>query len=59
MAEWEYRVIDQDGHVIADHMNLDNAAILLKALFLEYFNDPALVYSIERYDDAVKAENEG
>ena len=58
MAEWKYRVIDQDGTVIADNMTLDNAAILLKAMFLEYFNDPALVYSMERYSDAV-VSNEG
>lgn len=58
MAEWVYKVVDQDGDVIADHMNLENAVILLKGLFMEYFNDPAISYSIERYSDAVKAANE-
>ncbi len=58
MNDWVYKVIDQDCDVIADHMTLENAVILLKGLFMEYYNDPALSYSIERYSDAVVA-NEG
>lgn len=58
MAEWVYKVVDEQGNTIADHMTLENAVILLKGLFLEYYNDPAVSYSIERYSDAVKAVNE-
>ena len=55
MEDWVYKVVDERGNVIADNMTLDNATILLKAMFLEYFNDPAAVYSIERYSNTVKA----
>ena len=58
MEDWLYKVVDERGNVIADSMTLDNATILLKAMFLEYFNDPAAVYSIERYSNAVKAVND-
>lgn len=54
MAEWVYKVVDQDGHVIADHMTLENAVILLRGLFSEYCNESAISYSIERYSDAVE-----
>lgn len=59
MAEWVYKVVDDHGNTIADHMNLENAVILLKGLFSEYYNEPAISYSIERYSDAVEAVNEG
>lgn len=58
MEDWVYKVVDERGNVIADNMTLDNATILLKAMFLEYFNDPAAVYSIERYSNTVKAVND-
>lgn len=59
MVEWVYKVVDDRGNTIADHMNLENAVILLKGLFSEYYNEPAISYSIERYSDAVEAVNEG
>ncbi len=49
MGKWEYKVVDQDGHVIADHMTFENAVILLRGLFSEYCEEPA-TYSIERYE---------
>ena len=59
MAEWVYKVVDDHGDTIADHMTLENAVILLKGLFSEYYNEPAISYSIERYSDAVETVNEG
>lgn len=58
MEDLLYKVTDEHGNIIADSMTLENATILLKALFLEYFSDPAVVYSIERYSNAVKAVND-
>ena len=58
MEDCLYKVTDERGNVIADSMTLENATILLKALFLEYFSDPAAVYGIERYSNAVKAVND-
>jgi len=51
MDEVLYSVIDtNDGpeKVIAKDMTLDNATILLKALFNEYFEEPGLSYMIVR-----------
>lgn len=42
MAEWVYKVVDDQGTVIADHMTLENAVILLKGMFSEYYNEPAI-----------------
>lgn len=58
MEDCLYKVTDEHGNVIADNMTLENATILLKALFLEHFSDPAAVYSIEKYSNAVKAVND-
>ncbi len=55
MAEWVYKVVDDRGNTIADHMTLENAVILLKGMFSEYYNESAISYSIERYSDAVQA----
>ena len=51
MDEILYSIIDtNDGlkKVIAKDMTLDNATILLKALFNEYFEKPGLSYMIVR-----------
>lgn len=42
-----YSIIDRDN-VIAKSMPLETALILLKALFLEYGNDPLVSYTIEK-----------
>lgn len=51
MDEILYSIIDtNDGleKIIAKDMTLDNATILLKALFNEYFEEPGLSYKIVR-----------
>jgi hypothetical protein len=61
MEEILYSVIDiNDGpeKVVAKDMTLDNATILLKALFNEYFEEQGLAYTIIRqFSDAAKTEN--
>ena len=47
MLEDYYRVLLQNI-VIADHMTIEDACVLVKALFEKYYQDPALKYSIER-----------
>lgn len=42
-----YRIIDR-GNIIASGMPIDTALILLKALFLEYFNDTEISYTLEK-----------
>ncbi len=63
MDEILYSVIDtNDGpeKVVAKDMTLDNATILLKALFNEYFGEPGLSYTIVRqFSDAATDVNEG
>lgn len=63
MDEVLYSVIDtNDGpeKVVAKDMTLDNATILLKALFNEYFGEQWLSYTIVRqFSDEAVAVNEG
>ena len=47
-----YRIIDR-GNVIASDIPLETALILLKALFLEYYNDTAIRYTLEKEPYAV------
>lgn len=51
-----YRIIDR-GNIIASGMPIETALILLKALFLEYYNDTMIGYTIEKeqYDTEVRA----
>lgn len=58
MAEYLYKIIDERGNVIADGMKFDYAIIFLKALFEEYYNEENLVFSLERYSNAVKCVDE-
>lgn len=51
-----YRIV-YEGNVIASSMPLETALILLKALFLEYYNDTAIRYTLEKEQYAV-AEGE-
>ena len=51
-----YRII-YGGNAIASGMPLETALILLKALFLEYYNDTAIRYTLEKEPYAV-AEGE-
>ena len=60
MLEYYYRVLLQNI-VIADHMTLESACILLKGLFNTYCFDPELKYLIERVregsDDGEQTKN--
>lgn len=47
MGEWLYTV-KIDKKEIANHMNLNDALIFVKALFQEYYNDPLINLTIER-----------
>lgn len=63
MEEVLYSVIDTNDRpekVIAKDMTLDNATILLKALFNEYFREPGISYTIVRQfpDEAVDVNEE-
>lgn len=42
-----YRIIDR-GNIIASGMPIETALILLKALFLEYFNAAEISYTLEK-----------
>lgn len=42
-----YAIIDR-GNVIAKGMPIETALILLKALFMEYWNDTMVRYTIEK-----------
>ena len=55
MNEITYRVII-DGVTIATGMSIEHATILLKALFLEYYNEPAMAVAIAREDRAEVCE---
>lgn len=49
MLERKYKVL-VDGETIAEKMNINDAALLLKALFKEYYNDPEMVVAIREMD---------
>lgn len=50
MEEVLYSVIDERGNVTAKDMTLDVAIVLVRALFMEYFNEPTIGYQIVRQD---------
>lgn len=52
----KYRIMDR-GNIIARGMPLETALIMLKALFLEYYNDTYIRYTLEKEPYAV-AEGE-
>lgn len=47
MANNMYR-IRVDGNVVADNMELEYAMVLVKGLFVEFFNDNKMIVSIEK-----------
>lgn len=49
MSEITYRVII-DGVIIATGMSIEHATILVKALFLEYYNEHTMEVTIARED---------
>lgn len=48
MLEHLYCVENEYGTIIARDMNLDNAIIFVRALFLTYFNEDDSAYTIKR-----------
>ena len=48
MEQYLYYILDEHDNVIASDMTMDTALILLKALFMEYYNEPDISYQIVR-----------
>ena len=42
-----------DEQKVASHMSLQFALILIKGIYAEFYNEPGLKVTIERYSDAV------
>lgn len=50
MEQYLYSILDEHGNVTAKDMTLDVAMVLVRALFMEYFNEPTIGYQIVRQD---------
>lgn len=50
MSEDSYRILFHDI-VLADHMTLSTALILLEALFRKFYNEPSGQYIIEKMEE--------
>lgn len=50
-----YRVL-YDDIVIAEHMTLETACLLVRAMFETYYNEPDLHYTIEKMDEDTVCE---
>lgn len=48
MEQYLYYILDEHDNVIASDMTMDTALILLRALFMEYYNEPDISYQIVR-----------
>ena len=48
MEQYLYSILDEHGNIIASDMTMDTALILLKALCMEYYNEPDISYQIVR-----------
>lgn len=48
MGEILYCVEDQDYNIIAKGLNMDNAMILVRALFEHYWGEEDIAYTIRR-----------
>ena len=48
MEQYLYYILDEHDNVIASDMTMDTALILLKVLFMEYYNEPDISYQIVR-----------
>lgn len=48
MEQYLYSILDEHDNVIASDMTMDTALILLKALFMEYYNESDISYQIVR-----------
>ena len=58
MNEILYCVEDNWGNVIARDMNMDNAMILVRAMFYHYYNEEIISYTVKRQTKAKDAEND-
>lgn len=56
MNEILYCVENQYGSVIAKDMNIDNAIIFVRALFITYLNDDDITYTIVRQKESKENE---
>ena len=52
MTEYKYKVLIDDV-LYAENMDIKTAAILIKALFEEYYNDHSMTISIKEMERAV------
>jgi hypothetical protein len=50
MEQYLYSILDEYGNVTAKDMTLDVAMVLLRALFMEYFNEPTIGYQMVRQE---------
>ena len=52
-----YRILFHDI-VLADHMTLETALILLEALFQKFYNEPTCAYTIEKTNNDTEDTDE-
>ena len=48
MIDYTYTVVEDEQHIVATGMSLENALILVKALMEEYYADPMMSFTIVR-----------
>ena len=48
MPEHKFSVYETDQRLVAENMDLDDALLLVKALFEHYYADPGVAFTIER-----------
>lgn len=56
MEQYLYSILDEHGNVVASDMTIDTASILLKALFMEYYNEPNIAYQMVRKSNITRAD---
>lgn len=49
MGEDFYKIIDENNHLVADSMTLENALIMIKGYIEEYYNEPEIKLTIIKY----------
>jgi hypothetical protein len=53
-----YRILYNDI-VIAEHMTIETTMLVLKALFLEYWQEPSCSYIVEKMEEEDARTNDG
>lgn len=56
MEQYLYSILDERGNVVATDMTIDTASILLRALFMEYYNEPTIAYQMVRKSNIASAD---